>query len=209
MFWFSLQLLSETCHFQNNSSTYYHQCTQVFNVKYRLFLPDFSDTWIFSKGFRKILKYPISWKSVQGEPNCSMRTNRRTDGRTDRQTWQSYWSLFGMLRTRLKPVQYLTAVYSSYCWVCTKLVADSAAIREWIKHFKGRDRVFMHHAEFCYASEHGQTDGVATVQRHWVMQSTSTWSVNKTCELNTPIAHRFVCFPSRFLQNVFFWGYLS
>ena len=42
-----------------------------------------SETWIISKYFRQIFKYQISWKSVQWEPSCSM----RTDGRTDRQTY--------------------------------------------------------------------------------------------------------------------------
>jgi hypothetical protein len=41
--------------------------------------------WIFWAGFRRILKYQISWKSFQWEPSCSM----RTDGRTDGQTWRS------------------------------------------------------------------------------------------------------------------------
>jgi hypothetical protein len=40
----------------------------------------YSKIWIFSTDFRKTLKYQISWKTFQGEPNTSM----RTDGRTDR-----------------------------------------------------------------------------------------------------------------------------
>jgi len=50
-----------------------------FHVKYPLFLSDFSHTWIFLTNFRGILKYQISWKSVQWELSCSMRTDRRTD----------------------------------------------------------------------------------------------------------------------------------
>ena len=45
-----------------------------------LFLSDFSETWSFTTDFLKILKYEISWKSVQWEPSCSV----RWDGQTER-----------------------------------------------------------------------------------------------------------------------------
>ena len=49
------------------------------HVKYQLFLSDVIETWIFSTNFRKMLKCQISWKSVEWELSCSMRTDRRTD----------------------------------------------------------------------------------------------------------------------------------
>ena len=52
------------------------------HVKYLLLLSDFNGTWIFSKYFRKIFKYQISWKAVQWEHSCSMRTNKQSDKTT-------------------------------------------------------------------------------------------------------------------------------
>ena len=49
------------------------------HIKYPLFLSDFNENWIFSTVVRKMLKYQISWNSVQWEPSCSMRTDWRTD----------------------------------------------------------------------------------------------------------------------------------
>jgi hypothetical protein len=49
--------------------------------KFPLFMSDFNKTWILSSQFQKILKYTISWKSIQWELRCSMQT--------DGQTWQS------------------------------------------------------------------------------------------------------------------------
>jgi len=65
-------------------------------LKYPLFSSECNETWILSIVFRKTLGYKISWKSVEWEPSCTMRTDRRTE-RQDEAT-----SLFAILRTRLK-----------------------------------------------------------------------------------------------------------
>jgi hypothetical protein len=53
------------------------------HIKYPLFLTSFNGTLISSADFRKIHKYKISWKNVQREPSCSMRTNGQTQRRKD------------------------------------------------------------------------------------------------------------------------------
>jgi len=47
------------------------------HVEYPLFLSDCIETWIWMAYFRKTFKYQIEWKSIQWEPNCSMRTDGR------------------------------------------------------------------------------------------------------------------------------------
>jgi len=45
------------------------------HVQYVLFLSNFNETIILPTGLRKILKYQVSWKSVQWGPSCSMWTD--------------------------------------------------------------------------------------------------------------------------------------
>jgi len=49
---------------------------------YPFFLPDLSETWIFSTIIFKIFKFQISWKYVQCEPSCSIRMDGQTEGQT-------------------------------------------------------------------------------------------------------------------------------
>jgi hypothetical protein len=81
VFWFFLQLLSETFLILRRI-----QRDIIINVhrslcKVPLLLSDFNETWRLLTYFRKIPKYQISRKCVQWEPSCSMRT--------DRQTWRN------------------------------------------------------------------------------------------------------------------------
>ena len=78
VFWFTLQHLFETFLILRRTERYVIMHIG-FHVKYLLFLSHVNKTWIFSIGFQKILKYKISYKSLQWEQSCSMRTGERTD----------------------------------------------------------------------------------------------------------------------------------
>jgi hypothetical protein len=78
-FWFSVQLFSGTFLIVTRIHWDMITSTTAVRVKYSMFLSDFNETWIFRTDFRKILRYQISWISVQWEPS-----SLRTDGRTDK-----------------------------------------------------------------------------------------------------------------------------
>ena len=84
MFWFPLQPLSEISLILRRTEWYMIKNIYTgLQVKYMLFLSDFSETWIYSTVFWKILKYHVLWKSVQWEPSCSKQTNGWTGGQMD------------------------------------------------------------------------------------------------------------------------------
>jgi hypothetical protein len=85
-FWFCLQLVSEIFLIlrivQQDIFINVHNssCKVIFHLSQTLVRP-----LIFLRNFRKVLKYQVSWKSVQWEASCSI----QTDGRIDRQIWES------------------------------------------------------------------------------------------------------------------------
>jgi hypothetical protein len=87
VFWFSLHILSETFLILGTEREVIKNVYSSSCKGHVVFLFSVNQTRIFFKDFRKkILKYQISWKSVQWEPNCSV----RIDGRTDRQTGRNW-----------------------------------------------------------------------------------------------------------------------
>ena len=80
----SLQISPETFLILRTTEGDRSKMYNVLRIKYPLFLSDFNEAWIFSTDFRKVLKYQISWKSVQWEPSCSVLTSWRTARQTDR-----------------------------------------------------------------------------------------------------------------------------
>ena len=87
MFWFSLQILSETFLILRITerdmikNVYWSSC-EVRVIIVSFFLSSLTlSTW-----FLIILKYQISRKSVLWEPNCYIKTDGRMDGWADRQT---------------------------------------------------------------------------------------------------------------------------
>ena len=56
------------------------------HIKYQLFLSEFNETWFLFTDNWKILKLLISWKSIQWESRCFVRTVR---WHMDKQTWGS------------------------------------------------------------------------------------------------------------------------
>jgi hypothetical protein len=77
--------LSETniSHSKKNWAGYDKKYMSVFMWSTRYSCQIFCETWIFSTDFLQILKFHISWKSVQWKPRCSLRTEGSIDGETD------------------------------------------------------------------------------------------------------------------------------
>jgi hypothetical protein len=82
-FIFSTIFVWNISHSKKNSAKVLSQMYVVLRIMYPLFLSDFNRTWIFSTLFRKVLKCQISWKSVQWQPSCCMRTDGQSDRRDE------------------------------------------------------------------------------------------------------------------------------
>ena len=76
VFWFSVRLLSVIFFVIKKFS----EILSYIYLRWLLKCPsDFTEIWVVSTDIRIILKYQISWKSIQWEPSYSMRTDRRKD----------------------------------------------------------------------------------------------------------------------------------
>ena len=94
-----------------------------------LCLSVFSETWILSTDFWKILKYQMSWTCVHLEPNCSMRTDRQDVANSHS---------FANLQTILKKSRWFCGVsWEPLYWFWVKCyVGSPRATRKRTKIFK-------------------------------------------------------------------------
>jgi hypothetical protein len=80
------------------------------HVKYPLFLSDFSETWIFSAYFWKIIKYQILWNlSSRSQVVPCGYMDKWTDGQTDMTKLKI---TFEILHLRLKRIN----IFNNICW---------------------------------------------------------------------------------------------
>jgi hypothetical protein len=77
IFIFSTTFVRNTSHFKKNPVRYCHNVRKS-SCKVPVILVRLNETSVFSTDFQKILKYEISWKSVQCEPSYFMQTEGRT-----------------------------------------------------------------------------------------------------------------------------------
>ena len=78
MFWFSLKPLSEIFLVLTKIQRDILINVRTSSCNVPVILVIFNRPWIFGTGFRIILSYQISWKHVQWELSCSMRTDGQT-----------------------------------------------------------------------------------------------------------------------------------
>jgi hypothetical protein len=93
-------------HSKKNWVRYVQKTSIGLHVKYRLFLSDFNETWIFSADFSTIFKCQISWKSVEWETRYFM----LTDGQTDIMILIVTFRNFANAPTNCFPMHYISLV---------------------------------------------------------------------------------------------------
>jgi len=79
VFWFSLQLLSETFVILRRTERDIIKMYTGVRVKYRYSCPILMKFDFSQHIFEKMMKYEMLWKCVQWKPCCSMRTDGQTD----------------------------------------------------------------------------------------------------------------------------------
>jgi len=84
--------------------------------------------FFFLTDFRKIVERQISCKSVQLEPNCSVRIDGQTDGKTDRHDEANSRFLFAILRALLKSLHSAHRIYYAVFFVCVSQQTETVGL---------------------------------------------------------------------------------
>jgi len=115
------------------------------HVKCPLCLSDFIETWILRREFRKILKYQVSWQSVQWEQSYSMRTDRH-DGASSRfsQFCERAWKVFTrQIKDTNQSTMYTSYVATFSFWSPVHISVNVSLISAYVMYTKVCSRMRM------------------------------------------------------------------
>jgi hypothetical protein len=144
-------------------------------------LSDFLRKLEFSRAyFRKILKYKISWKSVQLEPSCSMRTDRRTNVTNVTVAFRNIANAPNTRTLNTRLFSYSQVCLNKVTWVVGKVHQAENPIKKLRTfHFNKRGFDILQIAKYLKTTITGVAAGL------WYAQDKKTDALGLTAELRS------------------------